>query len=146
MKPIVKWGLGGLAAGLLMSQLIPVNRENPPVEDEVPVSTELAAVLRRSCYDCHSNETVWPWYSRVAPVSWLLAHDVREGREYVNYSTWNRLSKAQQAEAIHESWEHVEEGDMPPWYYLPIHPEARLSPADRDLLKARAQTEGAKQP
>jgi hypothetical protein len=116
------------------------------METEVPVGAELGAVLRRSCYDCHSNETAWPWYSRVAPVSWLLAHDVGEGREYVNYSTWNRLSEAQQAEAIHESWEHVDEGDMPPWYYVLMHREAGLSDADRELLRAWAQTEGAKEP
>lgn len=59
-----------LGAALLAIQLVPVERDNPPVEEEVPASAEARAVLRRACYDCHSNEVVWPWYARVAPVSW----------------------------------------------------------------------------
>ena len=139
MNRKLKWaGLGLLA--IVVAQLIPVKRTNPPIETEVPVSVELQAVMRRSCFDCHSNETVWPWYSRVAPVSWLVARDVYEGREHLNYSAWNQLSAEQQAEAIHESWEHVEEGDKAPWYYVMIHESARLSEADRALFQAWAQT------
>src|SRR5262245_36424105 len=123
---------------LLVAQLIPVPRSNPAVETEVPVAPELHEVLRRSCYDCHSNETAWPWYSRVAPLSWLVAHDVGEGRQSLNFSTWNRLSPEERAEAILESWEHAEEGDMPPWYYLLVHGDARLSDADRALLRTWA--------
>ena len=74
-------------------QFIPVNRSNPPVEEEIPVLPEVKAILKRACYDCHSNETVWPGYSRVAPVSWLLAWDVGEGREELNFSTWNRYNQ-----------------------------------------------------
>jgi hypothetical protein len=139
MNRKLKWaGIGVLAvAG---AQLIPVPRTNPQIETEVPVSAELAAVLRRSCFDCHSNETVWPWYSRVAPVSWLVARDVYEGREHLNYSTWNRRSAEEQAEAIHESWEHAVEGDMAPWYYEMMHARARLSEADLALLRSWAET------
>jgi hypothetical protein len=116
-------------------QLVPVERSNPPVEAEVPASAEIRSILRRACYDCHSNETEWPWYSRVAPVSWLVAHDVVEGREKLNFSTWNRLDTKKQVEALHESWEEVEEGEMPPWFYLPPHPDAELSPSDRAALR-----------
>ena len=143
MKRKLKRGVLALGAALLAAQLIPVERSNPPIETEVPVSPEVAAVLRRSCFDCHSNETVWPWYSRVAPVSWLLRHDVGEGREYVNYSVWNRMPPEKQAEMPHESWEHVEEGDMPPWYYLLMHDQARLSEGDRELLRGWAASQGA---
>ena len=119
-------------------QFIPVNRSNPPVEEEVPASLEVKAMLKRACYDCHSNETIWPGYSQVAPVSWLLAWDVGEGREELNFSTWNRYSQKKRGKIMKEIWEEVQEGEMPPWFYLPLHPDARLSDSDRSLLRAWA--------
>jgi hypothetical protein len=120
---------------LLAIQLVPVERSNPPVEGEMPAPPEVREVLRRACYDCHSNETVWPWYSRVAPVSWLLARDVGEGRRELNYSRWSSYSPKRQAKLRKETWKEVDEGEMPPWYYLPMHPAARLGEADRVLLR-----------
>jgi len=120
-------------------QFIPVNRSNPPVEEEVPASPEVKAILKRACYDCHSHETIWPGYSRVAPVSWLLAWDVGEGREELNFSTWNRYSQKKRDKIMKEIWEEVQEGEMPPWFYLPLHPEARLSDSDRSLLRTWAK-------
>ena len=122
-------------------QFVPVNRSNPPVEQDVPASPEARAVLKRACYDCHSNEVVWPWYARVAPVSWLVARDVREGREAVNYSTWNRLDAEDRREALEESWEETEEGEMPLRFYLPLHPEAKLSDADLAVLREWSRQE-----
>ena len=119
-------------------QFVPVNRSNPPVEEEILVPPEVKAILKRACFDCHSHETIWPSYSRVAPVSWLLAWDVGEGREELNFSTWNRYSQKTRGKKTKEIWEEVEEGDMPPWFYLPLHPEARLSASDRAALKAWA--------
>lgn len=87
------------------------------------------------CYDCHSNETVWPWYSGIAPVSWLVARDVRKGREELNFSTWDRYTTKQQVEKLKESWEEVEEGEMPLWFYLPVHRDAVLSAEDRAVLR-----------
>ena len=116
----------------LLMQLVPYGRDhtNPPVQQEPPWdSPQTRALAVRACYDCHSNETVWPWYSNVAPVSWLIQHDVDEGRSEVNFSEWNRP----QPEA-NESAETVREGSMPPWYYLPLHPDARLSPEELDAL------------
>jgi hypothetical protein len=124
-----------LAVGFVAIQFIGVELSNPPVEEEVPATPEARGVLRRACYDCHSNEVAWPWYSRVAPFSWLVAHDVRKGREALNFSTWNRLDTKQRLKALRESWEEVEEGEMPPWFYVPPHPEARLSPDDRRILR-----------
>jgi hypothetical protein len=129
-------------------QFIPVDSANPPVESDIPTSPAVKAVLRRACYDCHSNETQWPWYSRIAPISWLLAWDVREGRAELNFSTWNQYSTQQQVKKLRESWKEVSEGEMPPWYYLPVHRDARLSAEARTLLEqwARTPTEGAQSP
>ncbi len=133
---IAKWAIAVLTITLVLIQFVPVDRTNPAVESEVPATAEVRAVLRRGCYDCHSNETVWPWYSQIAPVSWLVSRDVSKGREELNFSTWNRLPTKKQIEALHESWETVEEGEMPLWFYLPTHPEARLSAQDRSVLRA----------
>ena len=89
----------------------------------------------RACFDCHSNETVWPWYSRVAPASWLLAKDVREGRAELNFSSWSRYSAKKQRKLLRESLTEVKEGEMPLWVYLVGHREARLSDADRAALE-----------
>ncbi len=133
--------LGALGA-LALCQLVPIDRSRPPVESEVDAPAEVRTLLKRSCYDCHSHQTRWPWYGYVAPVSWLLAYDVREAREELNLSTWGRYSKKKQAKKREEMWEEVSEGHMPLWYYLPLHPEARLSAADRDTLRAWATAEG----
>jgi len=130
----------GMAIVLIGIQFIPVNRSNPPVEEEITVSPEVKAILKRACFDCHSNETIWPGYSRVAPVSWLLAWDVGEGREELNFSTWNRYSQKKRDKIIKEIWEEVQEGEMPPWFYLPLHSDARLSESDRVVLRAWAAT------
>ena len=133
---VLKRSALGMCVAFILIQFIPMNRINPPVEADVSAPPDVGSVLRRACYDCHSSETRWPWYSHVAPVSWVIAHDVHEGRATLNYSTWNRLSPEKQAEAIQESWEEVAEGKMPTWYYLPLHPEARLSANDQSVLQA----------
>ena len=134
---VVKWAALVFCVAFIAIQFVPVNRTNPPVQGDLGGSAEVVSVLRRACYDCHSNETVWPWYSRVAPVSWVIAHDVNEeGRAALNFSTWNQLSPEKQAEALKESWEEIAEGKMPTWYYVALHPEARLSTNDQSLLRA----------
>ena len=138
----------GLLVLVVAIQFIPVGTANPPVERGIPTSPALKAVLRRVCYDCHSHETVWPWYSHIAPVSWLLAYDVQEGRAELNFSTWNQYSTQQHVKKLQESWKEVSEGEMPPWYYLPAHRNARLSADDRTLLEqwARTPPEGTQNP
>ena len=86
-----------LVALLVLIQLIPVDTENPVVTAEVDAPTEVLEVLRRACYDCHSNETAWPWYTHVAPVNFLVAHDVEEGREHLNFSEWDRYDAEKRA-------------------------------------------------
>ena len=139
---ILRWSVVGLGLGFIAIQFVPVNRANPPIEADFRARAEVVSVLRRACYDCHSNQTVWPWYSRIAPVSWMIAHDVHEGRKALNFSTWDQLSPKKQAEAVRDSWKEVAEGEMPTWFYLALHSEARLSAADQSVLRAWSASAG----
>jgi Haem-binding domain len=135
----IAWSGVSIIVVLLAIQLIPADTTKPPADSDIPTSPEVKAILQRACYDCHSNETQWPWYSHIAPISWLLAWDVREGRAELNFSTWNQYSTQQQVKKLQERWKEIAEGDMPPWLYLPVHRDARLSAADRSLLRQWAQ-------
>jgi hypothetical protein len=117
-------------------QLVPVDRANPPVAQKLQAPAEVAAVLRAACYDCHSNETRWPWYSRVAPASWLVARDVDEGRSRLNLSRWGAYEPTRRERLANEMWKQVADGEMPPALYVLAHPEARLSASDRELLRS----------
>jgi len=132
-KKFWRCGLGLLVLFALI-QLIPVDRSNPPVTAELSASNQLMTIFRRSCYDCHSNETVWPWYSRIAPLSWLVAYDTWEGREHLNFSTWGELSPRKRLKLKKELWEEVADGGMPPWLYLLNHLEADLTSAERLVI------------
>jgi mono/diheme cytochrome c family protein len=129
-------GLGALASIVLLVQLIPVERSNGVVEQDVGAPAPVARILHRACYDCHSSQTIWPGYSRVAPVSWLVAHDVHEGRRELNFSTWQRYDAAKRRRKLDRAIEEVSDGDMPPVYYVWMHPQARLSDSDKAALKA----------
>ncbi|MBK7895859.1 MAG: heme-binding domain-containing protein [Candidatus Promineifilaceae bacterium] len=136
VKKLVKWGVILAVAGFVVIQLVPYGRNhtNPPVLSEPNWdSPETRALAERACYDCHSNETAWPWYSNVAPVSWLVQHDTEEGREHLNFSEWDQGGKPRELE---EMWEVIQEGEMPPAIFLPTHPEARLTPAETEALIA----------
>lgn len=123
-----------LAVLVVLIQLIPIDRSNPPETARLETSQELNNILLRSCFDCHSHQTVWPWYSRIAPVSWLAAYDVYEGRKHLNFSTWGDYSAEKQAKLRKEIRETVSEGEMPPFQYLPTHPQARLSEQDKATI------------
>jgi hypothetical protein len=133
-RNFVKQAVLDACAVLVIFQVLPVSRKNPPVESELPAPPAVHALLKQACYDCHSNETVWPWYSRVAPVSWLVASDVEEGRRELNFSAWGRYPKARQLKKLKRSITEINDGEMPLWYYLPLHPAARLSETDRNVL------------
>jgi hypothetical protein len=128
--------LSVLVGLLLIAQVFRIDRTNPPVTSDVPAPADVKAVLRRACYDCHSHETVWPWYSRVAPISWLVGHDVQEGREELDFSTWASYAPAKRAKLLRETAKETSEGEMPPWYYVLVHPDARLGTDDVALLRA----------
>ncbi len=125
--------LGGVGA-LVAAQLIRIETTNPPVSGNVAAPAAIDRLLRRACYDCHSHETAWPWYSQVAPVSWLTVHDVHEGRHELNFSTWDTLPEEQRRKRMKESAEEIRAGEMPPWSYRLMHPEARLSPTEQNAL------------
>lgn len=132
----------GVAGALVVIQLIPYGRDhsNPPIIGE-PSWDSLATreLARQACFDCHSNETAWPAYASVAPASWLVQHDVNEGRAVLNFSEWQRP----QEEAA-EATEAVLEREMPPAAYMLIHAHARLNAAERDrLASGLARTLGA---
>ena len=123
-----------LVVAVIAIQFVPTQRTNPPVESDTPAPTELKAILRRSCHDCHSNETVWPWYSYVAPVSFLIASDVKEGRREVNFSLWGQYNGSRKARKLKEIVEQVEQSKMPQWYYVLMHPNAKLSANDKEMV------------
>ncbi|MEQ1761208.1 MAG: heme-binding domain-containing protein [Vicinamibacterales bacterium] len=123
-------------AVLLAIQLVPVNRDNPEDRRGPAATPQVEAILRRACYDCHSNETVWPWYSRVAPVSWMVAYDVHEAREHLNFSDFQDLSEGTQVKVWAAVMKEIDEGEMPLWYYRPFHAAARLTEADIAILRA----------
>lgn len=134
-----------LAAALVLLQFVPVSRTNPPGDGEVAAPPEVRAILKRACDDCHSNRTVWPWYSRVAPFSFLLERDVREGRREVNFSTLAGDPLKRRQRKWMEIPEQVQKGEMPPWFYVAVHSEARLSDADRATLIRWAQENGRRE-
>jgi hypothetical protein len=114
-------------------QLIRPEQTNPPFDPKLSFqaaakpTTALAALMRRSCMDCHSHETVWPWYSQIAPGSWLITRDVRVGRKKLNLSEWGRLGTDAANHRMGELCDEVEAGKMPPSQYLLLHPSARLT-------------------
>ena len=135
MKKVILVIAGLLVLGLIAIQFVPVERTNPPVTAPLEADAKVLAMLRESCFDCHSNETVWPWYSYVAPMSWLVTKDVSEGREHFNFSEWGDYSAGDQAHIAEEAVEETEEGKMPLPAYLRLHPEAKLTPEDKALLE-----------
>jgi hypothetical protein len=108
---------------------------NPPERSDLQAPPEVEKILRESCFDCHSNETRWPWYAKLAPSSWLLIRDVKKGRARFNMSEWDDDQEARNVDKD-TAWEEIEKGEMPPWFYLPMHPRAYLSEADKATLKA----------
>jgi hypothetical protein len=110
-------------------QLIPYGRNhvNPAVLQEPNWDAQTRSIAQKACFDCHSNETVWAWYSNIAPFSWLIQRDVDEGRRVLNFSEWGRWE-------TEEIGETVAEGEMPPQQYLLLHPNAKLTDAEKQVL------------
>lgn len=111
------------------------------VDANVPAPEPVMSTLRRACFDCHSNETHWPWYSALPIASWLIEHDVREGRGQLNFSRWTRYSRFERADLLDKSCDKATERDMPLWHYRVLHREARLSEADVAALCAWSRHE-----
>jgi hypothetical protein len=126
-----------VAIGGIAIQFIPVAGigVNPEERYAVKAPPEVKEILKNACFDCHSNETAWPWYARLAPSSWLMIRDVKKGRAHMNMSEWSD----DDADAMHldmeNSWDEIEAGEMPPWFYIPMHPKAKLSDKEKETLK-----------
>ena len=142
----VKTGLAALVVILVLIQFIPVERSNPPVTQVLEMPPDVKPIMQRACFDCHSNETRWPWYSKVAPVSWLVSHDVAEGREHMNFSEWDQMSLKKKKRRLDELVEEIEEGKMPMPIYLIAHGDAAISEADLDIIREWVQQERLKLP
>jgi len=130
----IKYTLLALAGVFVVIQLIPYGRDhtNPPVIAEPAWdSLQTRELTVSACYDCHSNESVWPWYSNIAPISWVLQYHVDEGRHALNFSEWNRPQ-----EETEETARSVTRGRMPPREYLLVHSAARLTDAQLEALAA----------
>lgn len=128
----------------LVVQLVPSPAaDNPPVEEEVAAPEDVVRILRQSCYDCHSHETAWPWYARVAPAKWLVREHVEDARSELNFSAWNRYDGEERAHKWEEVAEEVEEGEMPLRSYLIVHRDARLSEDDLRTLVDFASRQSA---
>jgi len=125
---------------LAVSQTIRPARTNPPIDPKreihgvLPVDPDVVSIFSRSCNDCHSNRTVWPWYSQVAPLSWLVAYDVRQGRRKMNFSEWESLNDKNKHELLKEICSDVSEGEMPGWGYSLMHPQAKISGAEAQAV------------
>lgn len=136
---VLKWAAIGVAILLIAIQFVPYGRDhsNPPGGRKIAWdSPRTQQLMTDACMDCHSNETKWPWYSNIAPVSWLVQKDVEDGRRELNLSTG-------QIE-VDEMIEAIREGEMPPWQYKPLHPGARLSDQEKqDLIEGLQATFGA---
>ena len=113
---------------------MPVDRSNPPSKVMIPAPREVQAILERSCFDCHSNQTRWPWYSYVAPASWFVAKHVRNGRQDLNLTEWPLLDTERQQFFLGEMKGQVKGGTMPLDSYLLLHWNARLSDEERETL------------
>ena len=132
MKKLVLYVVVGGIVLLGLIQLLPIGRDhtNPAVVSEPQWSSpEARALAKEHCFQCHSNETEWPWYSNIAPASWLIQFDVNEGRDKFNFSNWNTNS-----EELDELTEVIQEGEMPPIQYWIFHPNSHLNDQQKQVL------------
>lgn len=133
-RRVLRYLVAGVALLFLLLQLIPVKRSNPAVAVALSAPPEVETILRRACFDCHSHETRWPWYSRIAPLSWWVVDHVTDGRGDLNFSDWPVFDFELQELALRDIAKQVSSGEMPLWSYTLLHPEARLDEEDREAL------------
>ncbi len=124
----------GVVVLLVAIQFWPIDRSAPPVTGEIEAPPEVMAILETSCFDCHSSETTWPWYSRIAPVSIWIARHVEQGRGDLDLSNWAEYSSDRADHKLEELIEMVEADEMPLPSYLILHRDARLTPEQKDVL------------
>jgi hypothetical protein len=137
---VLRWLVVIFACLFILAQFSRPARTNPVVdqslalESRVQVSPLVSAIIDRSCSDCHSNKTRWPWYSNVAPVSWFVIDHVNEGRQNLNFSEWGRYTKRDTDGLLKQICQEVKAGAMPLSSYTPLHPGSKLSAEDKKTL------------
>jgi hypothetical protein len=136
----------GIAGSLLIAQFITIERTNPPLKGNLAAPPQITSLLRRACYDCHSNETRWPWYTYIAPVSWLVEHDVERGRQELNFSEWGSYYPNTQKRKLQWMDRALREETMPPWTYRILHPGTGLTQEDLAALEQWMESEIVGQP
>ncbi len=137
-KKVAIWTVVVLIVLIQFIRIDQVNPESNPQYDffavsEVPENVQ--SIFKESCYDCHSNNTIYPWYSHVAPFSWILSNHIKEGREHVNFSEWGNYSMGDKLEMIEESIEEIEAGKMPLKSYVLIHKNAKLTKEEKEIIR-----------
>jgi hypothetical protein len=141
LKRELKWFFAAVVAGFALLQLTNPVRTNPPVVSDLMASNrpppQVAAMLHAACYDCHSSQTRWPWYSHIAPMSWLIASDVKEGREHLNLSEWPD-GPERAIKWLENMSDEIGSGEMPLPKYTKIHADARLTESQRKELTGSA--------
>ena len=122
--------------GFIVMQIIPVERSNPKTDPalEIKVPDNVKMVFKRSCYDCHSNETKWPWYSNIAPIKWFIARDVHVGRQWLNFSEWESYDEEKKRKLKEMIFTAIGLA-MPLGMYVKAHPKAKLSSKDREIIR-----------
>jgi len=147
---VLRWTLIVLVCAFVVAQFFGPARTNPPaeasqsIESRLQVTPEVSAILDRSCNDCHSNKTRWPWYAHVAPVSWFVIDHVNEGRENVNFSEWSQYTPQNADGVLRQICREVRSGMMPLSSYTPLHPGSELSTEDRQKICAWTDAERAR--
>jgi len=147
---VLKWLIIALAGIFIIIQFRRPARTNPPVDQSQTIEAmtqmtpQVASILARSCNDCHSNKTVWPWYSNVAPVSWSIVDDVNEGRSHLNLSEWGRYDQRRQGKKLEQMCDEVKDGAMPLSSYARMHAGSKLSPDDVKTLCDWTEAEQAR--
>lgn len=150
LKKVIKLAVLVLAIAFVVIQFIRPDLSNPPevagetLEASTMIPSEVGAILSRSCADCHTNRTIYPWYSKVSPFSWFLADHINDGRHELNFSVWNTYETRRKVRKLDELCEQVETGEMPLPSYLWIHYDAALKPGEAETLCNWARSEKAR--
>jgi cytochrome c551/c552 len=140
LRKLLKWTVIVLVVLFLGIQLMRPARSNPAVDESqtiegrTQIAPQIKAIFERSCNDCHSNKTVWPWYTNVAPISWWIAGHINDARQNMNLSEWGKLDRDHQDRKLRQICDEVTDGGMPLPSYLPMHPKAKLSEEDKKTL------------
>ncbi len=141
--------IGAIILLIVLIQFIRIDKENPQSNPQYEyfavsqVPEQVQSILKKSCFDCHSNHTLYPWYSSIAPASWMLARHIKEGREHLNFSEWGNYSLKDRMEMAEDIIEQIEDGEMPLKSYVLIHKDAKLSNEEKEIIRSQFLKESA---